>query len=516
MSEMLGNVLARSARLHADREALVDGDRRWTYAELDARVQALDAAFDDLGLRAGDVVAVLSLNSGEHLLTWLAVPRSGRVLNDLNVRLSPAELEFILGDCGARVLIVDEALGELGRRLADAVDCVEHLIDPQRLEAMCTAGARRPLAPLAPDTLAGIFYTGGTTGVPKGAMLTHANLVQNAKHMLIAMGYDEHDVYMHSAPMFHLADGASLYSITWVGGAHVIQRAFTPAGWLELVQAERVTRSLLVPSMVGMLLQEPSLTDADLSSIRGLMYGASPMPTAVLTRALEAIPGDWYQGYGMTEAAPLVCVLSPEDHRAGLSGNEAAATRLRSAGRPIVGVELEVRGPDGVTACEIGEPGEIHVRGPNIMAGYWNRPEETAAVLSADGWYRTGDAAYADADGYVFIVDRIKDMIISGGENVYCVEVENAVHRHPAVVECAVFGIPHERWGEQVHAAIVLRAGAVVDDEEIVRHCRTLIAGYKVPRSIAFHDELPKSGAGKILKRAMRAAYWETDGQPVG
>ena len=516
MSEALGSALARAARLYPHREAVVDGDVRWTYAELDARVQAFDAALDDLGFRPGDVVAVLALNSAAHLVCWLAVPRSGRVLNDLNFRLAPAELELVLRDSGARALVVDEMFAELGGRLAAAVDSVEHVIDGARFAAMSQTGARRALEPLDPDTLAGIFYTGGTTGVPKGAMLTHANLVQNAKHMLIAMGYDEHDVYAHSAPMFHLADGASLYSITWVGGTHVIQRAFTPAGWLELVQAERVTRSLLVPSMVGMLLQEPALADSDLSSIRGLMYGASPMPTAVLTRALEAIPGDWYQGYGMTEAAPLVCVLSPEDHRAGLSGNEAAATRLRSAGRPIVGVEVEVRGPDGVTACEIGEPGEIHVRGPNIMAGYWNRPEETAAALSADGWYRTGDAAYADADGYVFIVDRIKDMIISGGENVYCVEVENAVHRHPAVVECAVFGIPHERWGEQVHAAIVLRDGAAVDDEEIVRHCRTLIAGFKVPRSIAFHDELPKSGAGKILKRAMRAAYWETDGQPVG
>jgi long-chain acyl-CoA synthetase len=510
MSEHLGTVLARSARLHAGHEAVVDGDRRWSYGELDGRVQALDAALDELGLGAGDVVAVLALNSAEHLVTWLAVPRSGRVLNDLNYRLSAAELEFILADCGARVLIVDDALGELGAQLAASVDSVEHLIDPPRLEVICTSGARRPLDALDPDTLAGIFYTGGTTGVPKGAMLSHRNLVENAKHMLIAMGFDEHDVYAHAAPMFHLADGASVYSLTWIGGTHVIQRAFSPAGWLDLVQAERVTRSLLVPSMVGMLLDEPSLGEHDLSSMRGLMYGASPMPTAVLTRAMEAVPCDWYQGYGMTEAAPLVCVLSPEDHRAGVSGGEAVAARLRSAGRPIVGVEVEVRRGDGVTPCDVGEPGEIHVRGPNMMRGYWNRPEETAAVLSADGWYRTGDAAYVDEAGYVFVVDRIKDMIISGGENVYCVEVENAIHRHPAVAECAVFGIPDERWGEQVHAAIVLRDGAQLDREDLVRHCRTLIAGYKVPRSVAFHPELPKSGAGKILKRAMRAAYWET------
>jgi acyl-CoA synthetase (AMP-forming)/AMP-acid ligase II len=508
MSETLGSVLARAARQHAGAEAVVDGETRWSYAELDSRVQAFDAALDDLGFERGDVVAVLAQNSAEHVVTSLAIPRSGRVLNDLNYRLAPAELEFILGDSGAKALVVDDGFLELGQRLASTVDGIEHLIERSSLEALCTSGAARPLERLDPDALAGIFYTGGTTGLPKGAMLSHRNLIQNAKHMLIALGYDESDTYIHAAPMFHLADGASLFGITWVGGKHVTQRAFTPAGWLDLVESERATRGMLVPTMIAMVLEEPALAERDVRSLRSVMYGASPMPTALLARAMESIPCDWYQGYGMTEAAPLVSVLTAIDHRAGVEGAAQSADRLRSAGRPIVGVEVEVRRPDG-TPCADRESGEIYVRGPNVMQGYWNRPDETAQALAGDGWYRTGDAALMDADGYLYIIDRVKDMIVSGGENVYSTEVENAIYRHEAVLECAVFGIPHPRLGEQVHAAVVTRNGAAVDADELMEHCRSLIAGYKLPRSIEFMDALPKSGAGKILKRDLRAPFWQ-------
>jgi long-chain acyl-CoA synthetase len=517
MSETLGSVLARAARQHAGAEAVVDGETRWSYAELDSRVQAFDAALDDLGFERGDVVAVLAQNSAEHLVTWLAIPRSGRVLNDLNYRLAPAELEFILGDSGARALVVDDGFLELGQRLASTVDGIEHLIHAgtgpvpggcSSFEALSTSGAARPLESLDPDALAGIFYTGGTTGLPKGAKLSHRNLIQNAKHMLIALGYDESDTYVHAAPMFHLADGASLFSITWVGGKHVTQSAFSPASWLALVESEQATRGMLVPTMVAMILEEPSLAERDVSSLRSVMYGASPMPTALLARAMESIPCDWYQGYGMTEAAPLVSVLTARDHRAGVGSAGQSVDRLRSAGRPIVGVEVEVRRPDG-TLCADRESGEIYVRGPNLMQGYWNRPDETAQALVGDGWYRTGDAAWMDADGYLYIVDRVKDMIVSGGENVYSTEVENAIYRHEAVLECAVFGIPHPQLGEQVHAAVVTRDGAAVDADDLVEHCRGLIAGYKLPRSIEFKDALPKSGAGKILKRDLRAPFWQ-------
>jgi long-chain acyl-CoA synthetase len=240
-----------------------------------------------------------------------------------------------------------------------------------------------------------------------------------------------------------------------------------------------------------------------------VLYGASPMPTELLRTAMRTFPCPFGQAYGMTEASPIVTFLSFEDHRLGAEGEEPFASRLRSAGVPVVGVEAEVRRADG-TPADVGEPGEIWVRGANIMKGYWNRPEETAAALDADGWYHSGDAAYQDADGYLYIVDRVKDMIVSGGENVYCAEVENAIYQHAAVLEAAVFGVPDERWGERVHAAIVLKPETAASEAEIIDSCRELIAGYKLPRSIEFHDEpLPKSGAGKLLKRELRKPHWE-------
>ena len=523
MSENVGAALERAGRLFAAREAVVDGDTRWSYRELRGRVAGFDAALDRLGLVADDVVGVLGMNSAAHLVAWLAVPRSGRVLNDLNFRLAPAELEFILADSGARALMVDDAFLDAGRALADACETVEHRIymgagqtpDGWLSFAEMTKTTGYPPAILDPDAIAGIFYTGGTTGLPKGAILTHRNLVANAKHTLITIGYDERDSYLHAAPMFHLADGASNYALSWVGGRHVIIPAFDPALWLKTVEAEQITRSLLVPTMINMVINHPALSHHDLLSLRSMLYGASPMPSELLRNAMAAIPAEWGQAYGMTEAAPIVSYLSPLDHRRGAAGEEPHAGRLRSAGRPIVGVEAEVRRPDG-TEAGIGEPGEVWVRGPNVMKGYWNRPEETAAALDDNRWYHSGDAAYADEQGYLFIVDRVKDMIISGGENVYSTEVENAIYQHPAVLECAVFGVPDERWGERVHAAIVLKPDTSASEDEIVAHCRALIAGYKLPRSIDFHDQpLPKSGAGKLLKRQLREPYWAQQSRQV-
>ena len=308
--------------------------------------------------------------------------------------------------------------------------------------------------------------------------------------------------------MFHLADGASTLAVTWAGGRHVVIPAFDPLAWLQTVSSERVTRELLVPTMINMVVNHPDVAQYDLSSLRTLYYGASPMPAPLLRRAMETLPCEWAQAYGMTEAAPLVTFLTPDDHRRGLAAEEPYAGRLRSAGRPVIGVEVDVRRADGSQA-HVAERGEIWARGPNIIKGYWQRDAETAAVLDLDGWYHTGDAGYIDAGGYVFIVDRIKDMIISGGENVYSAEVENAIAGHPAVAECAVFGVPDEIWGERVHAAVVCRLGEQVDETSIVEHCRTLIASYKIPRSIEIHDQpLPKTGAGKILKRQLREPYW--------
>ena len=515
VGESLGDVLARAAELYGGRTAAVDGGRRLTYAELERRVAGLGGGLRELGIANGDVVAVLSLNSLPHLECALGIPRSGAVINDLNTRLAPTELALILEDCEASVLVVDDAFLEAGDRLATACASLEHMVYAGAGEAPDGTVPYEDLVASDPappfgggDTLAGIYYTGGTTGLPKGVMLTHANLMANAKHMLIETGYDAEDRYLHAGPMFHLADGASTYAVTWVGGMHVIVPAFEPEAVAQIIETEAVTVTLLVPTMINILINHPAARARDMSSLRRVLYGGSPMPADLQRAAAEVIDCEWVQAYGMTEAAPLVSMCNA-DVRRGLAGEEPHATRLRSAGTPVVGVRAEVRREDGSRAGHR-ESGEIWVRGPNVMAGYWRRPEETDAALTDDGWYRTGDAAYVDEDGYLYIVDRVKDMIISGGENVYPAEVENALHDHPAVLEAAVFGVPHDRWVEQVHAVVVTQPDAKASVEELTEHCRGRIAGYKVPRSIELRDEsLPKSGAGKILKRELREPYWE-------
>ena len=356
------------------------------------------------------------------------------------------------------------------------------------------------------DDLAAIFYTGGTTGLPKGAMLTHRNLTSNAQHMIGTLQLNENDRYLHAGPQFHLADGAFTYGVTWMGGTHVFIPAFDPSATIDAIEKEKVTTSIVVPTMINMMLHDPACDDADLSSMRALAYGASPMPSALQAEAIERFGPIMAQGYGMTEASPLVSYLSADAHARGSAGEEPWTSRLQSAGHPVLGIRVEIRRDDGKTLCKTGEPGEIWIQGPNIMAGYWNRDEETAHAL-VDGWYRTGDVAHQDEGGYLFIVDRAKDMIISGGENIYTTEVENAVYSHAAVLEAAVFGIPHEEWGETVHVEVVTKPEATLTEDGLVDHCRTLIAGYKLPRSVTIRgadDPLPKSGAGKILKRDLR------------
>jgi long-chain acyl-CoA synthetase len=496
----------------------VDGGTRFDYATLERRVAGLGGGLLGLGLERGDVVGVLSLNSHRHLECWLGVPRAGLVLNELNTRLAPAELAFILEDSETRALIVDDAFLEVGRELLATCTGVRQLIHASDAPADGVVAfdaladqAPAPIADVVADELAGIFYTGGTTGRPKGVMLTHGNLVANAKAVLIGLRYTERDRFLHAGPMFHLADGGHTYAVTWVGGVHVFVPAFAPEPVAAVIESERVTVSGLVPTMINLLVNDPAATRRDLSSLRRVLYGGSPMPAGVLSRATEVLGCELIQAYGMTEAAPAGTICRIE----GPVDEEPWATRVRSAGIPFIGVEISVRRPDG-TIADVDEVGEVWLRGPNVMAGYWRRPEETAAALTEDGWYRSGDAGRLDADGYLYIVDRIKDMIITGGENVYCAEVESALSSHPAVLEVAVFGVPDDRWVERVHATVVLREAGAACEQELVEHCRARIAGYKLPRSVDLRTELlPKSGAGKVLKRDLRAPYWQGNDSAV-
>ncbi|QIS13930.1 AMP-binding protein [Nocardia arthritidis] len=346
------------------------------------------------------------------------------------------------------------------------------------------------------DTLFGVFYTGGTTGHPKGVMLSHTNVLASAFGAFGAgVLVTPHGRLLHAAPMFHVADFALWSAGNLAETTHVIIPAFTPSAVLDAIQAFGVTDTILVPTMIQMLIDHPELDGYDTSSLRKLAYGASPITESVLVRARKALPtARFTQAYGMIELSPTATLLTPDDHE--------RPELLRSAGRAAAHTEIRIVDAQD-RELPRGEIGQIIVRGDNAMLGYWARATESAEAL-AGGWMHTGDAGRMDAEGYVFVVDRIKDMIITGGENVYCVEVENALAAHPAVAAVAVIGMSDEQWGERVHAVVVTRPGQQISEEALRTHCRTLIAGYKVPRTIGFVAALPVSGAGKVLKRQLR------------
>ena len=505
VSTTLWDTLRRAESLCGEQLAFVDGERRATYRELADRCRAMAGALQSAGVGAGDRVAVLMNNGHRYLECYFALPGMGAVMVPLNNRLALPELRYILEDAGVHTLIADETYAETARALAESVKQV--LIGADQYEAALAAAVPAALpAVVEEDDLAGLFYTGGTTGVSKGVMLTHRNLLANAMHITIALEYSEREIYLHAAPMFHLADGASTYSVTWVGGCHTFLPSFDAGATIDIISREQVTALLLVPAMLTAITEHPSATTADFGSMRMVLHGAAPIASTLLRKSIQVMGCSFAQGYGMTEVAPLATVLTHEED---LVDDE----RLRSAGREIVGVEVTVRRPDGARA-DVGEVGEVVLRGPNVMRGYWHKPEATDEVL-IDGWYWTRDLGYLDAAGYLFLVDRAKDMIISGGENVYSIEVEDAISTHPAVLEVAVIGVPDEHWGERVHAAIVLRPGASLDAVELKAHCGQLIAGYKCPRSIEFLDALPRSGAGKVLKRDIRDQHWTDTGRSI-
>jgi long-chain acyl-CoA synthetase len=347
-------------------------------------------------------------------------------------------------------------------------------------------------------------------------MLSHANLLANARHNLIATGHAHADRWLHVCPMFHVAGTANVFACTWVGATQVVLGRFDARVVADTLERHAITHTVFVPTMLGMLLDELDRAPGrDLGSLRHVQYAASPISPELQRRALGQLTCDVVQLYGMTEAAPTVTCCSAEVHRRGAAGEEPHRTRLASVGVPVVGVEAEVRRLDGRSVAPPGEVGEIWVRGPNVMLGYWKRDDATRDAL-VDGWYRSGDAAYADEDGYLFLVDRLKDMIITGGENVYSIEVEAALTDHPAVREAAVFGIPDARWGEAVHAIVSMREGDPVTTQELIDHCRARIAGYKIPRTIDVQTTpLPKSGAGKLLKNVLRDPFWQGQARRV-
>lgn len=487
-----------------------------TWSEFETKIARFAGGLQKLGVGADTSVAILALNSDRYFEFMFAVPWAGGVFQPVNTRLAGPEVEYWIDDSDAKVVLVDTAFAGLIGSIRDKLTKVEHFIfvDDGEVPEYCSSYDDLVAADPVPDAgrqgddIAGLFYTGGTTGRSKGVMLTHNNLVVNALQAAPLLNCLPGDRILHVAPMFHIADAFVCMTSAVMSGSNYFQPGFDPVATMAGIAEHKIERMVMVPTMINMFVNHPEVRNHELSSLRAVLYGASPMPEAVIKKAMEELPNaKFYQAYGQTEAAPVITILDAARH----TFDGPLAGKIKAAGQAVCGVDIKIMDDDG-NEVATGEVGEICMQGPNIMKGYRNMAEQTAKTI-VDGWLHTGDGGYMDEDGFVFIVDRVKDMIISGGENVYSAEVENALYQHPAVNQCAVIGIPHEKWGEQVHGIVLLHEGQEATEDDLISHCKSLIAGFKCPRSVSFQTEpLPLSGAGKILKTELRKPYWK-DGE---
>jgi long-chain acyl-CoA synthetase len=503
-------LLRRAVQIRANHTALIFGDRRQTWAQFHDRVTRLAGGFSALGIQPDDRVAVIMDNSDRYSEAVIATPWIGGVIVGLNVRWSSGELRDALVESGPKLLILDDANLKVGLALADELDietifagegpCPDGMVS---FEGLIAASEPAADAGRTGNDLFTINYTGGTTGRSKGVMLSHNNSVSCALSGQADGLFTANAIYMTAMPMFHTGGIWPLVSCMTSGATTVLLPGFDALNVLETIQREKVTESLLVPTMIQRLIEHPRFGEFDVSSFTQILYGASPITEALLSKALVMLPkARFVQCYGMTELSPLAACL----HHENLLEDGRAIGRHKAAGRSICGVEIEICDEDDKPVPRR-TVGQILMRGPNMMMGYWNWPEETAKALKG-GWMHTGDGGFMDEDGFIYVVDRVKDMIISGGENIYSVEVENVIATHPAVQSCAVIGIPHEEWIETVHAIVIPHAGASVTAKEIIDHCRAKIAHYKCPRSVDVRLEpLPLSAAGKVLKRELRVEF---------
>ena len=476
-----------------------------------------------LGVEPGDRFGVLAMNGHEYLELYHAAMFGAGIINPLNIRFTPSELAYVLNDSGTRVVFTDPVFASLldrARAMGAKVDQVVIIGgEPGEGTAGCIGGTvgyedllavGKPVMPPEPeeDDAAILMYTGGTTGFPKGALLEQRAEVLNVYHVLSEIGLREERRFLFQSPMFHAALVAGVLGIPATGATSVTIPLFDPGLVLRTIEEQRIDTTMVIPIMLSMLERAEGFSPERLSSLRQLVYGASPISEDLISRWLKMLPDtDFIQGYGMTEAASALTFLGPEHHRRG-------GDALTASGRPLFGVELRITDSLG-NAVPRGEAGEVCARGGNLMREYWQKPAETEAVMR-DGWYRTGDMGFIDDDGLLHLTDRMKDMIVTGGENVYSIEVENAIASHPAVAEVAVIGIPSDKWGEAVHAIVVLRQGMMATAEELIEHTRQFLAGFKVPKSVEFQDgPLPLSGAFKPLKRELRRRYWENQERQV-
>ncbi|MGB0632604.1 MAG: class I adenylate-forming enzyme family protein [Alphaproteobacteria bacterium] len=507
------SALERAERLFGANTAIIDAEIRFTWAEHMDRVKRLAAVLQQSGIGKGDRFGIICRNTWRHCELLHAGYWNGSVPVPVNYRLAPPEIRYILEDAETSQLFIEDAFpdllesGDLDAWRESAICIPTGGVSTERRNSDDLIAAATPVdghdSEEEEDAI--LLYTGGTTGRSKGVRLTHRNVFSNGQQCTAPMKIHAGDVYLHVAPMFHSADLLGT-GYTQAGAAHAYLPVFTPANLLKAFQDYGVTCAMMAPTMIVLTLQEPGFDTYDLSSLDRVYYGSSPMAVEWIRRTMEAFPtANIQQGYGLTETSPILTTLDEDVHVRAMQTGEYDI--LKAAGRPLVGIDMRIVDADG-NEVPTGQDGEVVVRGPNVTVGYLNRPEENERAFRG-GWFHTGDVGKMDENGFMFLLDRKKDMIITGGENVYSSEVEAALYQHEDVHECAVVGVPDDKYGEALFAAIVPRPGASLTEEAVIEHCRGRIGGYKIPRRMAFVDELPKSAMGKILKTEIRKTYGE-------
>ena len=522
--------LKRALVAHSNKEAIVCGATRLNYGQFGERVNRWSNAMSGLGIRKGDRVAMLSQNCHRILEAFFGTPLLGSILMPLNFRLVPDDFEYILNHGGAKVLIVEEGLTNLIDSIRDKLETVEHFIvasedskgdaegwlDYETLLAQASRDAP-PSVEIDENETSALLYTSGTTGRPKGVMLTHRNLYINAVNSICEFGIHERDVYLHTLAQFHCNGWGVGYAVTGMGGTHVIIKKFEPAAFFDLVMRERVTFACMPPTMINMALNHTMDAAAFDRLPRGVRIGTagSAPPLATIQGAQEKFGWQVIQIYGLTETSPFLTVSKTKPHMDDWPEDQKLRVQAKT-GYPMIGVDIRVVNDAG---CDLkpdsGEVGEVITRANVIMKGYWRQPEATDAVI-VDGWFHTGDMALLDSEGYIEVVDRKKDLIISGGENISSIEVEGFLYKHSAVLEAAVIGVPDERWGETVCALVVLKPGTEANEEELIEFCRAHLAHFKCPRRIQFIEALPRTATGKIQKNVLRDKHWGNKAKRVG
>jgi acyl-CoA synthetase (AMP-forming)/AMP-acid ligase II len=510
--------IADAARIQArdqgDAVVFSFGSRNMTYAALDQGSNRTANGLASLGVGKGDRIAYLGKNSDIYFELLVGAAKIGAVMTPVNWRLAPPEVSYIVNNCQAKLLFIGPEFADLARRIQPDLPHVEQILGSETADGEFLGypdwrdgfDDSDPMVACGDDDDALQLYTSGTTGHPKGAVMTNASIFSSRANGEEADLFDWQqtvpgEVNLLAMPCFHISGTGTGLGVLHNGTSAIVLPEYDPTAALDLIERYGISKIFMVPAAIQIMLNNPHVHDVDFSKLKYITYGASPIPLDLMKQSIDVFGCGFVQMYGMTETSGTIVALNPEDHDP--NGNE----KMRSVGKPLQGVELKIINEDGV---EIGprEVGEIATRSIKNMKGYWNNPEATAATIDAEGWLRTGDAGYLDEDGYLYIHDRVKDMIISGGENIYPAEVENAVYSNPKVADVAVIGIPDEKWGEAVKACVVVKPGETLDEEEVIAHARDHIAGYKCPKSVDFITELPRNPSGKVLRRELRAPYW--------